>query len=108
MMFVPVVELWPVILSVLAADGVVISTVADGELVPIPTFEPSKVNPALLVSVEPSKYSTPPVTPPVVVPVPPFAMPTVPRLKAPVPLLYASGDVAENIPRTVEVPMAVM
>lgn len=48
--------------------------VAHGDVVPIPRCIPSKIKFELLANPEPSKYSTPPVTPPVVVPVPPFAM----------------------------------
>ena len=41
---------------------------------PIPRLVPSNVKFELLANPEPSKYSTPPATPPVVVPVPPFAI----------------------------------
>src|SRR3989344_615744 len=44
-----------------------------GEVVPMPRLVPSKIKFELLANPEPSKYSTPFVVPPVVVPVPPFA-----------------------------------
>ena len=76
--FAPVVEatsksglLWPEVAWT--------ASEAQGVVLPIPTEVPLKTKPELLVRLVPLKNSTPLVTPPVEVPVPPLPIPRVPR-----------------------------